>query len=109
MRFNYSAISFLTVSFPLMKSAAQKAANTAILIITTLAPVGEEYSYDNINPLRKQKTDMTAEQITTFRKHLKKRMEDIAGKIIRLDMSRAPIILMPSTMVMAVSTAMSIL
>ena len=29
---------------PLTKAAAQNTANTAILIITTLAPVGAEYS-----------------------------------------------------------------
>ena len=60
-------------------------------------------------PIKKQKTDKKAEQVTTERKLLKIRMLVSAGKITRLEMSRAPISRIPSTMVTAVNNAMSIL
>ena len=60
-------------------------------------------------PSTKQLTEMTAAQITTRLKLLQTRMAERAGKMIRLEMSSAPIIRMPSTTVMAVSTARSVL
>ena len=49
------------------------------------------------------------EQITTPRKLLKRRMAVRAGKITREEISMAPIIRMPSTMVSAVRMASSVL
>ena len=57
----------------------------------------------------KHTTDIAAEHSTTARKLLHTRIADRAGKIIRLEMSSAPIIRIPSTTVTAVSTAMSVL
>ena len=51
--------------------------------------------------------DTIAEQITTARKRENTRMDVSAGKIIRLEMSIVPMMRMPTTMVTAVSTAMS--
>ena len=48
-------------------------------------------------------------QITTPRKLFSTRMALRAGKITRLEISMAPIIRMPSTMVRAVSTLSSVL
>ena len=52
---------------------------------------------------------MHPEQITTPRKLFSTRMALRAGKITRLEISIAPIIRMPSTMVRAVSTLRSVL
>ena len=60
-------------------------------------------------PMQKQITDKIPEDHTTPLKLLNTRMEVRAGKIIRLEISIAPIIRMPSTMVTAVKTAISTL
>lgn len=80
-----------------------------IFTATTLAPLGSSRTYDAVMPKTKHKTASSAEQITVERKLLHTLIEVSAGKIIRLDMSSAPIILMPSTTVTAVSTAMRLL
>lgn len=56
-------------------------------------------------PATKHTTETAAALITTPRNVLHTRMDVSAGKMIRLEMSRAPIIRMPSTIVTAVSTA----
>ena len=56
-----------------------------------------------------QTTDTTAHITVTPLKLLHTRIEVSAGKIIRLEISSAPIILMPTTTVRAVRTAMSVL
>ena len=58
-------------------------------------------------PAAKQHTASTAEQTVTERKLLNTLMAESAGKIMRLDMSSAPIMRMPSTTVTAVSMANS--
>ena len=60
-------------------------------------------------PMQKQTTDTTAELTVTERKVVHTRMEVRAGKMIRLEISKVPIIRMPSTMVTAVSTAIRVL
>ena len=54
-------------------------------------------------------TDIRVELIITERKFLKICMDVRAGKIIRLDISMAPIILIPKTMVTAVKSAKRLL
>ena len=56
-----------------------------------------------------QNTAITAEHITTVLKRLQIRIEVIAGKMIRLDISREPIIFMPTVIVSAVRKAIIIL
>ena len=58
-----------------------------------------------MSPIKKHTTDTTPEDTTTPRKLLNTRMDVSAGKITRLEISMAPIILMPRTIVMAVRTA----
>ena len=60
-------------------------------------------------PMQKQITDKIPEDHTTPLKLLNTRMEVSAGKMIRLEISIAPIIRIPSTMVTAVKTAISTL
>ena len=59
-------------------------------------------------PMQKQITDKIPEDHTTPLKLLNTRMEVSAGKMIRLEISIAPIIRIPSTMVTAVKTAIKI-
>jgi len=54
-------------------------------------------------------TDIAAEVTTTDLKLRQRHMAERAGKIMRLEISSAPIIRMPSTTVMAVSTARRLL
>ena len=58
-------------------------------------------------PMQKQTTATTPDDHTTDRKLLKIRMEVNAGKITRLEIIMAPIIRIPSTIVTAVSTAIT--
>ena len=60
--------------------------------------------YEPVRPTQKPSTDSTPASTTTPRKLFLTRMADSAGKITRLEMSIAPIIRIPSTMVKAVST-----
>ena len=87
----------------------QNRIKTIMLTITTLAPVGVAYTYEITTPIKKQSIEITAEQMVTLLNVLKTRMELRAGKIIRLEISRAPIIRIPSTIVRAVKKAISIL
>ena len=75
---------------------------------TSVAPVGRSYTYDRVMEIIKQITDITADDIVTVRKLLNSLIEVIAGKIIKADIIIEPIILIPSTIVTAVSTAISI-
>ena len=56
-------------------------------------------------PMQKQTTDTTAELTVTEQNVVHTRMEVRAGKMIRLEISKVPIIRMPSTMVSAVKMA----
>ena len=69
---------------------------------TTEAPTGVDSTKEAVSPAQKQLTEVTAEQRTTPRKLLNSRMAVRAGKMTREEMSMAPIIRMPSTMVRAV-------
>ena len=89
-----------------MKAAIENSRNATIFTATTLAPLGSSKAKDAVIPITKQRTAKAPEQITTDLKLRHRRMELSAGNTIRLDMSSAPIILMPSTTVTAVSTAM---
>ena len=79
------------------------------MTITILAPVGVENAYDATKPMKKQMMEITADAITTERNCLKIRIADHAGKMIKLEISIVPIIRIPTTMVTAVSKAISIL
>ena len=84
-------------------------ANASRFAATMLAPVGVSRKKEATVPIMKQLTEITAAVIITERKLLQTRMEERAGKIIRLEISSAPIIRMPRTTVIAVSTASSVL
>lgn len=82
---------------------------TIILRHTMLDPVGVENIYDTPIPRKKQSVEIIAEDIITVLNLLQTLIDESVGKIIRLDIKSAPIILIPITMVMDVSAAMSIL
>ena len=86
-----------------------KRINTDTFTNTTLAPGGAEQIKDITIPKRKHTTDMMAEDTVTALKLLNIRIDERAGNIIRADMSRVPISLIPKTTVTAVRRAMSIL
>ena len=88
-------------------AASQNKTKTIILINTTLGPPRISYSKEINTPIKKQKIEMMAEQIVTLLNLLNKRMALRAGKIIRLVINIDPIVLMPSTMVNAVNSAIS--
>ena len=73
--------------------------------ITTVAPVGESSINEENIPIMNAITETIAEVITTAPKLLHTRRAERAGKIIRLDISIAPIIRIPITLVTAVKTA----
>ena len=88
---------------------AAKIKNTTTLTRTTLAPVGAAKRYDMVRPTKKQKTEINAEVRITERNLRHTRMEVNAGKMIKAEINKAPIIRIPKTMVIAVSNAISIL
>ena len=65
--------------------------------------------YDIVRPTKKQKTEINAEVRITERNLRHTRMEINAGKMIKAEINKAPIIRIPKTMVIAVSNAISIL
>ena len=65
---------------------------------------GVPHRYDPVRPMQKHTTLSPAAHSTTPRKLRSSPMAVSAGKITRLEISMAPIIRMPSTMVSAVST-----
>ena len=91
------------------KATPQDARNTAKLAATTEAPTGVDHTQEAVSPAQKHTTAVTPAQIMTPRKLLNSRMAVRAGKITREEISMAPIIRMPSTMVRAVSTASRVL
>lgn len=74
-----------------------------------LDPVGVENIYDTPIPRKKQSVEIIAEDIITVLNLLQTLIDESVGKIIKLNIKSAPIILIPITMVMDVSAAMSIL
>ena len=89
--------------------SAQAHKNSVRLAATTVAPTGVERVKERPSPTQKQMTEVTAAEVITPRKLLKSCMAVSAGKIIKEEISMAPIMRMPSTMVSAVSTARSVL
>ena len=76
---------------------------------TILAPVGVEYWNDTIIPTTKHTTDTITDEIITVLYLLHTLIEERLGNIIKLDIRSAPIIRIPITTVIAVSTARIIL
>ena len=93
----------------LIKAINEKIIKIIMFIPTILAPVGVEKRKETTIPTNTQKTDIIADKIITPLKLLHTLMAVKAGKITRLEISNAPIILIPSTIVIAVSRARSIL
>ncbi len=58
-----------------------------------------------INDKAKTATDMIADEITTLRKLLKRRIDESAGKIIKAEIKSDPTSRIPNTTVTAVITA----
>ena len=77
--------------------------------MTTEAPTGVDSVQEAMSPAQKQHTDVTPAQTTTPRKLLNSRMAVSAGKITREEISMAPIIRIPTTMVRAVRMASRVL
>jgi hypothetical protein len=65
--------------------------------------------YEITTPIKKQTLETMHEQIVTLLHVLKRRIDDWAGQMMWLGLCIAPIIRIPSTMVIAVKKAMSIL
>ena len=72
-------------------------------------PVGVPRIIPAIIPDIQQIIEITAEEMTTPLKLLQSRIDVSAGKIIRAEIRRVPIIFIPITMVTAVRNAISIL
>lgn len=80
---------------------------TAKLTITMLA--ADEYCENTKKATKKQKIEIIIEEIITFLKLLKTRIDDRAGKIIKLDINNVPMILIPTTTTTAVKIDSKIL
>ena len=78
---------------------------TIRFMMMTLAPTAVSIQRERNNPARKQQTEIKTAVSTTARKRLHSRIAVTAGKIIRLEISSAPIIIIPSTTVTAVRMA----
>ena len=78
-------------------------------VATTVEPAGVSKRCAEMIPAKKHRTEKTAELMTTPKKLLNSFMEMRVGKIMRADISRVPIILMPSTTTIAVRTAIIML
>jgi hypothetical protein len=87
---------------------AQNTANMIMCISTTHAPVGAAYTYEITTPAIKQTIDTATEQTLTLLNFLNTRIEVSAGKMMSAEISIAPIMRIPSTIVIAVRNAMSI-
>lgn len=97
-----------TIAFLTAPATAKSIRHTAFAA-TTLAPAGVLNAYDTVSPAKKHTADTTADTTVTARKLLHTRIDVSAGKIIRLEMSSAPIIRIPTTTVTAVSRAVTVL
>ena len=88
---------------------SENTANAAIFTATTLAPVGVERKKLMNMPAIKHTAESTPEHMTVPLKVLQRRMAVRGGKMIRLEMSSAPIMRMPRTMITAVRQARRVL
>ena len=78
-------------------------------MIAIFAPVGISYIYDINMPTKKHIIEIIKEFITTALKLLKTLIDVSVGKIIRLDINKEPIVLIPKTMISEVKNAIIIL
>ena len=74
---------------------------------TMVEPTGVPATMETSMPASAQQTDRIAEQTVTERKLLKIRMADMAGKMIRAEISREPTRFIASTIMTAMMTAIS--
>jgi len=81
--------------------------NITMFVATTVAPAGVENINETIIPIIKHKTAITAENTHTFLKLLNTLIAVRAGNIIRAEIRSVPIIRIPSTIVIAESTAVT--
>ena len=79
----------------------EKTVKTIAFVRTMLAPAGRLNATDIISPTAKQVTDITDETIVTVLKVLQTLIAVRGGKIISADISIAPIIFIPVTIVSA--------
>lgn len=96
-------------TFLLIIPTTEKTANAIAFTATTLAPAGIEKMKDTQSPVKKHTTETIADIVTTVLNVLQTRIAVSAGKITILEMSIAPMILMPITIVIAVRSAISVL
>lgn len=72
---------------------------TMRFIITIVAPVGVAYINEITRPIINEMIDIKTLDITTLLKFLKICIEESVGKIIKLEINKDPISLMPNTTV----------
>lgn len=78
--------------------------------ITIVAPTGTSVTENDVkSPESTQKTDTQTEQITTVAKRLHSLIDVSAGKIIIAEMSSVPSIRIPTTIVTAVRSEITVL
>lgn len=82
--------------------------NNNIYTITILAPVGRFKKKDTNNPNIKHIIDTVQESIINPLKLFVNFFDIIAGKIIKLDINKVPIILIPNTATKPVTTDINI-
>ena len=81
--------------------------NAIISTATIVDPTGVPATMEVRIPIKAQQTDRIAEQIVTDLKLLNRRIADIAGEMIRAEISRDPTRFMARTMMTAVMTAIT--
>ena len=90
-------------------STAQNNRNNRTSVTTIPAPAGVPYRKDRISPTPKLSTESIREHIVTLLNVLQILIAVSGGKIIRAEISSAPIIRRPRTTVSAVNNAVSVL
>ena len=74
-----------------------KSTNTNKLTITMVEPVGDSYTYDVYKPMINEMIDKNKLDNTTLLNFLKSCIDDNVGKMIKLDIKRAPTNFIPNT------------
>ena len=80
---------------------------TKISAATIVLPTGVPARIAIKRPATAQTTEITAEQIVTERKLLKRRIAEMAGKITRAEIKREPTRFIASTMIVAMMMAIA--
>ena len=88
---------------------AENMMNMASCTSTIVAPTGDESKIEMKIPSAAARTEVIAEHIMTCLKVLKTRIADSAGKIINAEVSKAPTRFIAKTMIIAVTTAVTVL